>query len=76
MKCFELPVTKNRLMTIAAILFTWISCAQANFVFGPPKNLGPRINGPHHDLTACLSSDGLSLYFSSDRPVPENPSFF
>ena len=35
--------------------------------FGPPVNLST-INTSHHDFSPHLSADGLSLYFSSDRP--------
>lgn len=33
-----------------------------------PVNLGSAINSPANDLTPALSKDGLSLYFSSNRP--------
>lgn len=33
-----------------------------------PVNLGPVINSRSQDATPCLSKDGLSLLFSSDRP--------
>jgi hypothetical protein len=33
-----------------------------------PVNLGPAINSPAYDGHANLSEDGLSLYFSSERP--------
>lgn len=33
-----------------------------------PVNLGPVINSPFTDFTPELSRDGLSLYFSSNRP--------
>jgi hypothetical protein len=39
--------------------------------FGPwsePVNLGPTINGPFFDAGPAISKDGLSLYFTSDRP--------
>jgi hypothetical protein len=40
--------------------------------FGPwsvPENLGPTVNSAAVEVAACLSKDGLSLYFSSlDRP--------
>jgi hypothetical protein len=36
--------------------------------WGPPENLGPTINSPSEDATACISADGLSLYFQSNRP--------
>jgi ankyrin repeat protein/beta-lactamase regulating signal transducer with metallopeptidase domain/Tol biopolymer transport system component len=33
-----------------------------------PINLGPTVNSPAGDKAPCISADGLSLYFSSDRP--------
>jgi len=32
-----------------------------------PVNLGPSVNSPLEDSFACLSSDGLQLYFASNR---------
>jgi hypothetical protein len=46
----------------------WVSMrTAARAAWGYPANLGPRINGPDNDCDACISSDGLTLYFSSDR---------
>jgi Tol biopolymer transport system component len=36
--------------------------------FGQPRNLGPAVNGPAHDVRPSLSSDGSVLFFMSDRP--------
>ncbi|MCX5644316.1 MAG: discoidin domain-containing protein [Phycisphaerae bacterium] len=36
--------------------------------WGEPVNLGPTVNSPGYDGGPCLSADGLSLYFFSDRP--------
>jgi len=37
--------------------------------WGTPVNLGPKVNGPQDDVCACISSDGLELYFTSrNRP--------
>lgn len=33
-----------------------------------PENLGSAINSPYQDFGPALSKDGLSLYFTSDRP--------
>ena len=33
-----------------------------------PVNLGPPVNTPDADAFPCISADGLSLYFISDRP--------
>jgi len=36
--------------------------------WGPPVNLGSRVNSSGSDITPALSADGLTLLFSSDRP--------
>jgi hypothetical protein len=36
--------------------------------WGPSSNLGPTVNSPSYDGGPCLSADGLSLYFFSERP--------
>ncbi len=36
--------------------------------WGTPVNLRPPINSPYRDGDPFISSDGLSLYFTSDRP--------
>jgi Tol biopolymer transport system component len=41
--------------------------ATTNDDWGEPVNLGPTINSSSHDVTTCISIDGLSLYFASFR---------
>jgi len=36
--------------------------------FGSPENLGPIVNSSDDDVDPCLSRDGLTLLFVSDRP--------
>jgi len=36
--------------------------------WGPLENLGPAVNSPKDDCKACISADGLTLYFMSNRP--------
>jgi F5/8 type C domain-containing protein/WD40 repeat protein len=36
--------------------------------WGEAVNLGPTVNSPSWDQTPSISTDGLTLYFSSDRP--------
>jgi Tol biopolymer transport system component len=36
--------------------------------WGPPEPLGPPVNSPAGESGPCLSADGLSLYFASNRP--------
>ncbi|NQT14659.1 MAG: PD40 domain-containing protein, partial [Planctomycetes bacterium] len=38
------------------------------WVIGRPVNLGPTVNGRSDDAGPALSSDGLTLFFSSNRP--------
>ncbi len=35
--------------------------------WGPPENLGPAINSPAREQSPKISTDGLSLYFNSNR---------
>jgi len=42
--------------------------APYGFHFGTPMNLGPAVNTIHEDHGPCISYDGLTLYFSSNRP--------
>jgi len=45
-------------------------CARASprDSFGAPVNLGPKVNSSAGDYAPTLSADGLTLFFSSDRP--------
>ena len=36
--------------------------------WGEPANLGQTVNSSLYDWKPCISTDGLTLYFSSDRP--------
>jgi hypothetical protein len=36
--------------------------------WGPPVELGPPVNSANKQDCPCISADGLSLYFMSDRP--------
>jgi Tol biopolymer transport system component len=62
---------KTSLMNVL-ILFVVLCGAnqstRADFVFGEPENLGPTVNSAHLDGISDISSDGLELYFESDRP--------
>lgn len=57
--------------TVALLLGLGVSLLPAAPPFSewsPPVNLGPPINSALNDFGPALSKDGLSLYFSSDRP--------
>ena len=36
--------------------------------WGPPVNMGPAVNSSAYDGEVCLSTDGMALFFCSDRP--------
>jgi Tol biopolymer transport system component len=36
--------------------------------WGVPVNLGPPVNSPYEDLVPIISPDGLTLFFTSERP--------
>jgi len=42
--------------------------ANADFTFGTPTNLGPTVSTSADEYGPWISDDGLSLYFSSNRP--------
>jgi len=52
----------------------WVSTRPSvDDAWGPPTNLGAPVNSPYTELYPCLSSDGLTLYFSdyySGSPRP------
>jgi predicted secreted protein len=68
MKFFNRP--KLRVVSLSfviAITLLGSSSAKADFVFSEPVNLGPVINGPDDIFGSSVSSDGLELYFASNR---------
>jgi beta-lactamase regulating signal transducer with metallopeptidase domain len=52
---------------LACIVLTNAYVAKADFTFGIPTNIGPIINSPHSDYPGSFSSDGLEMYFDSNR---------
>jgi len=60
---------------ISLVLFGFVAAvalgggsAKADFIFGKPVNLGPVLNSAYGEAIDSISSDGLELYFSSNRP--------
>lgn len=54
---------------LALIIDTDNAWAAGNFSgWSPPVNLGPVVNSSFNDFAPAVSKNGLSLYFSSDRP--------
>ena len=67
-----MSLSKNKRMmilavTIAAVIAIGSEGVRADFTFGIPKNLGSLVNSGYYDGSPCISSDGLELYFSSNR---------
>jgi hypothetical protein len=52
---------------VMVIILAGGGITKADYTFGEPTNLGPKINGPFFDGHPSISSDGLSLFFYSDR---------
>jgi ketosteroid isomerase-like protein len=50
----------------AAVSSTALTSAQ--YTFGTPVNLGPKINSDKSEGSPRISADGLELYFNSNRP--------
>jgi OmpA-OmpF porin, OOP family len=47
----------------------YVSHLQSDGTWSEPKSLGKKINFPkYNEMTPYLASDGVTLYFSSDRP--------
>jgi hypothetical protein len=62
--------SKASLVLVAVIAALAISPgpAVADFIFGGPVNVGSVVNSGSDDWSPSISSDGLSLYFTSKRP--------
>jgi hypothetical protein len=61
--------SKISLVSLGFVLACLVSArhAAAEFTFSTPTNLGPVINTPDAEGRVCISADGLSLYFDSNR---------
>jgi len=65
---------KSQSRNIKSLLFGFLTAlfvavgVKADFFFGEPQNMGQAINSPSSDYSACTSTDGLELYFCSERP--------
>jgi hypothetical protein len=59
---------KRLVVFVAAIVLGGSGSASADFTFGEPTKVGPPINSTFTDATPCISADGVTLYFTSNRP--------
>jgi len=56
------------LLFMVSIVLSGGAVAKADFILGEPENLGSPLNSAYHDLTPSITSDGLEVYFWSNRP--------
>ena len=56
------------LIGFCAALLVGAGSTKADFIWGTPTNLGPIVNAGSSDARPCISADGLSVYFNSNRP--------
>ena len=66
-KLIDYKVSLVLVLVVVAIVLGGGS-AKADFTFGEPTHLEAPINTSYFDYDACLSTDGLSLFFGSRRP--------
>jgi len=60
---------KKRIVTLLVLVLCMVvEVAKADFTFSTPTSLGPMVNTSSGEGPCCISSDGLELYFTSDRP--------
>jgi Tol biopolymer transport system component len=55
-------------LAFVSLFLTDVAAAPPYSSWSTPVNLGATINSPYQDFGPAISKDGLSLYFSSDRP--------
>jgi Tol biopolymer transport system component len=55
-------------LIVTSVLLVVSEDAKADYVIGTPENLGQAVNSAFAEVAFCISTDGLVLYFGSDRP--------
>ena len=60
--------TTKMLAILVMALCLATEVANADFIFGTPTNLGVIVNSSARESRPTISSNGLELYFSSERP--------
>ncbi|MCP4228905.1 MAG: hypothetical protein GY771_01985, partial [bacterium] len=59
---------KTILLVLVLTLGLASEVAKADFTFGEPTNLGPTVNSSYWDIKPNILANGLTLYFTSNRP--------
>lgn len=60
-----MDLCRNVVLLVVMIMAT--EQARSDYTFGEPMNMGPTVNSSVHDFCPRISTDGLSLFFPSDR---------
>ncbi len=68
MKLFDSSKISMVLIGFVVVVLGGGGSANAEFTFGSAANLGPNVNSSYYDAGPSISTDGLSLFFDSDRP--------
>jgi hypothetical protein len=55
------------LIVVASMIIMVGKSVKADFTFGEPENLSSPPNSNYHDLTPSITSDGLEMFFWSNR---------
>jgi hypothetical protein len=63
------------LLGFQVVLLVWARQARADFVFGEPTEV-PNANSVSCDASPAISTDGLELYFTSNRPHGASVAYF
>ena len=67
MESLQSTGVKAAIVAVVSVILITSDSGKADFAFGNPTSLGPAINSPAIDAHPSVSTDGLSLYFYSDR---------
>jgi hypothetical protein len=71
MKSSNINKIRLVLVVIVVVFIDSFGGAKADFTFGEPVNLGQPINSGGSDHSACISADGLYLYFTRGEVAGE-----
>jgi hypothetical protein len=70
---YSISVALTVLLVLSLAVYTTAAALKFSD-WSAPVNLGPIVNSPFNDFAPAISKNGLSLYFSSDRPGGLGPS--
>ena len=56
------------IVVVGLIILTWSIAVTQNIIIPGAVNIGPSVNSAYKDYAPVISTDGETLYFTSDRP--------